>query len=339
MPKLYLEEYRKQLSGKRIFVACREGLLRDHFGDIVADLKFLEKQGIRPVLFHNMSNRFANQKHFKELAVKLPGSEIIRIPSDHDFYNDVLNHETGVEKILFLERKFLVDHEGNRINSISTLKAREKAVTFETLTANINFKRNLDQICKKIEQGKIGRVHILSAAKQAIKNELFTIEGSGTLIANDFFETFSCVSSDDDVEIIDGILKIYKKEGFLKTRSREYIQSRRNNFYIVRIDGIVVGCAEKIWLDSKTAELGALAISSRFRNQQIGLLLIRSFLNQMKADGYSRVVSLTNNQKLSWMYLDLGFRYESPADLKFRQDQSPGVYMYIIDLKLHAYLT
>ncbi len=333
MSKLYLEEYRKLLAGKRIFVACREGLLRDHFNEIVADLKFLEKQGICPVLFHNMSNRFANQKHFKELALKLPGSEIIRIPSDHDFYDDVLNHETGIEKILFLERKFLVDQQGNRINAISTVKAREKAVTFETLTANINFKRNLDQICRKIEQGKIGRVHILSAAKQAIKNELFTIEGSGTLIANNFFETFSCVSSDDDVQIIDGILNIYKKQGYLKTRSRDYIQSRRDNFFIVRIDGIVVGCAEKIRIDSKTAELGALAISSRFRNQQIGLLLIRSFLNQMKTDGFSRVVSLTSNQKLGRMYLDLGFRNESPLSMKSRQDQSPGVGMYLIDLE------
>ncbi|MBU0969042.1 MAG: GNAT family N-acetyltransferase, partial [Proteobacteria bacterium] len=117
-----------------------------------------------------------------------------------------------------------------------------------------------------------------------------------------------------------------------KTRSREYIQSRRDHFFIVKIDGIVVGCAEKIQLDPKTAELGALAISSRFRNQQIGLLLIRSFLNQMKADGFSQVVSLTANQKLGRMYLDLGFRNESPPSMKFRQDQSPGVGMYLIDL-------
>ena len=333
MPKLYLEEYRKQLAGKRVFVACREGLLRDHFEEIISDLKFLEKQGVRPVLFHNMSNRFANQKHFKELSLKLPGSEIVRIPSDHDFYDDVLNHEPGIEKILFLERKFLVDPQGNRINAISTAKVREKSLTFETLTANVNFKRHLDQICKKIEQGSIERVHILSAAKQTIKNELFTIEGSGTLIANNFFEIFSCASSDDDVQIIDGILKLYKKKGYLKTRSRGYIQTRRDNFFIVRIDGIVVGCAEKILLDPKTAELGALAISSRFRNQQIGRLLIRSFLNQMKADGVSRVVSLTANQKLGRIYRDLGFRNESPSWMKFRQDQSPGVGMYLIDLE------
>lgn len=316
-------------------MACREGVLRDHFEEIVADLKFLEKQGIRPVLFHNMSNRFANQKHFKELSQKLPGSEIIRVPSDHDFYDHVLNHEGGIEKILFLERKCLVDSRGNRINAISTAKARQKEITFDALSANINFKRVLDQICRKIELGEIGRVHILSAAKQTIKNELFTIEGSGTLIANNFYETFSPVSSDEDVEIIDGILKIYKKQGYLKTRSREYIQSRRDNFFIVRIDGIVVGCAEKITLDPETAELGALAISSRFRNQQIGLLLIQSFMAQMKADGFARVVSLTRNPKLARMYLDMGFRQQSPPELKFRQDQSPGVNMYLIDLALH----
>jgi predicted GNAT family N-acyltransferase len=93
----------------------------------------------------------------------------------------------------------------------------------------------------------------------------------------------------------------------------------------------VVGCAEKIPLDEKTVELGALAISSRFRNQQIGLLLITSFIDEMKATGFSRIISLTNNEKLARMYLDLGFQCLSPAGLKFRQDQSPGVKMFLID--------
>ena len=65
MPQLYLQEYAKNLAGRRVCIACREGILRDHFAEIVADLKFLVRKGICTSLFHNLPNRFANQKLLK----------------------------------------------------------------------------------------------------------------------------------------------------------------------------------------------------------------------------------------------------------------------------------
>ena len=31
MPQLYIEEYTRTLSGRMVCIACREGILRDHF--------------------------------------------------------------------------------------------------------------------------------------------------------------------------------------------------------------------------------------------------------------------------------------------------------------------
>ena len=62
MPKLYLKEYARALAGRQVFIACREGILRDHFQDIITDIKFLARHGARTTLLHNMPNRFANQK-------------------------------------------------------------------------------------------------------------------------------------------------------------------------------------------------------------------------------------------------------------------------------------
>ena len=86
MPKLYIDEYTRALKDKHVFIACREGILRDHFNDILADIKFLNRQGVRTTLFHNLPNRFSNQKHFKRLAERLPETSIIRIPAEDDFY-------------------------------------------------------------------------------------------------------------------------------------------------------------------------------------------------------------------------------------------------------------
>lgn len=72
----------------------------------------------------------------------------------------------------------------------------------------------LDCICSRIDHGHYDRVHILPAAKNAIKHELFTIEGFGTLIANNFVERFHPVGSEDEVRLIDGIFNLYKNEGY-----------------------------------------------------------------------------------------------------------------------------
>ena len=71
MPKLYLKEYARSLAGKKVFIACREGILRDHFQDIIADVKFISRFGARATLLHNMPNRFANQKLIRQLERKL----------------------------------------------------------------------------------------------------------------------------------------------------------------------------------------------------------------------------------------------------------------------------
>ena len=332
MPKYYIEEYAEILKGKRVFIACREGILRDHFKEIIEDIKFLNRLAVVTTFFHNLSNRFANQRHFAELGARLPETRIVRVPSDVDFYEFVLTFETPVYKIIFLERKPIVDAKGNRINALNTIRARSEFQSFEDVIANPNFKGIMAQICDRIYMEDVERVHILPAGKNTIKQELFTIEGSGTLIADNFEEEFRCAETEDDISLVMGILKLYRGGGFLKPRSAEYIRTHRENFYIVRIDGILVGCCERIELDSQTVELGAVAVSTKFLSQRVSAYLITAFIAEMKQLGYSRIVSLTNNPRLVTFYIKFGFHLETPRDLESRQRQSPGVTMFILEL-------
>jgi N-acetylglutamate synthase-like GNAT family acetyltransferase len=332
MPKLYIEEYHRALIGKSVFIACREGILRDHFADIVADIKFLNRQGVHTALFHNMSNRFANQKHFRQLEARLTGTRIVRVPSEVDFYSRVLDCEERVAKLIFLERKYLIDQQGQRINALTTRSARNSIEDFGDLIANANFKGVLDRICQKIENGHCERVHILPAGKNTIKHELFTIEGSGTLIANDFTEIFKQLDSDEEAKVVFGILGIYRHEGFLKPRSSVYILENRENFYVTKIDGIIVGCVEKKIIDAQTIELGALAISTKFRNQRVGVFTVNAFMEAMHQQGFCRFISLSNNPKLQALYRALGFAQDSSLQYRGRQKQSPGVKMFLKEI-------
>jgi len=332
MPKLYIEEYTRSLSGKPVFIACREGILRNHFHDILADIKFLNRQGILTTFFHNMSNRFSNQKHFKEIARRLPETKIVKVLPDIDFYNFVLDYSERVFKIIFLERKFLIDQNGEKINAINTQLARQSFCEYGELIGNINFKDVLQRICQKIDTGNYDRVHILPAGKHAIKHELFTIEGSGTLIANNFEEQFVPIETREEIEIVTGILNMYKHEKFLKPRNKTYIKKNQEHFYVTKIDGIIVGCVEKRELNAETVEIGALAISTKFRNQRVGVFMATSFMHTMIHEGYRRFVSLTNNPKLEKLYRRLGFERKDDKAYHERRKQSPGVNMYIKEL-------
>jgi len=332
LPKLHIEEYTRTLAGKSVFIACREGILRDHFHDIIADIKFLNRQGVRTTFFHNMSNRFSNQKHFRELSSRLPETRIVKVLPDLDFYHFVLDFSSHVFKFIFLERKYLIDRQGMKINAINTCRARDTFGGYADLIANVNFKDALEKICHKIDTGHCDRVHILPAGKNTIKHELFTIEGSGTLIANNFEETFGVAASQREAEIIFSILNLHKHEAYLKQRSLEYIQKHRNAFFVTKIDGIIVGCVEKKKIDHETVELGAVAISTKFLNQRVGIFTVNAFIDQMSRKGFRYFISLTKNPQLEKLYTRLGFSKGPFPPYRARQDQSPGVTMYLKEI-------
>ncbi|SDP37520.1 GNAT family N-acetyltransferase [Desulforhopalus singaporensis] len=329
MPQLYLDEYSKNLVGRRVCIACREGILRDNFSGIVADIKFLRRYGIKTTLFHNLPNRFANRKLLIKMDKRLPETRIVRIAADVDFYQAVLASDDIAFKLIFLERRYLIDDKGLKINSLTTGRARSSMAEFGELVANVNFRAALNQICEKIENGCCERVHILPAGKNSIKHELFTIEGSGTMIANNFAEEFRRVKSDEDVAIVNRILAMYKSAGYLKPRSKNYVSENKHRFYVTAIDGIIVGCVEQKPVDEKTVELGALAISTRFRNQRIGVFTVSAFIDRMQEQGYRRFISLTRNPRLQALFAKVGFVPIETDEFVARQKISPGVPMYI----------
>jgi amino-acid N-acetyltransferase len=328
MVQLYINEYGKSLVGRTVCIACREGILRDHFNEIVADIKFLVRKGVATTLFHNLPNRFANQKLLRQLEMRLPETNLVRIAPELDFYQAVLGHPDTVYKLIFLERRYLVDNNGNKINTLTTGRVREGMAEFGDLIANVNFKDTMNRLCEKIEAGQCDRIHILPAGKNTIKHELFTVEGTGTMIADNFSEELRQVQTDEEVAIVGRILAMYKRSGYLKPRSKEYLSRNRHHFYVSAIDGIVVGCLEQKIIDEQTVELGALAISTRFRNQRVGVFTVNAFLRTMVEQGYSRFISLTKNPRLQALFLQLGFVEESRPEYSRRQSESPEVKMF-----------
>ena len=122
---------------------------------------------------------------------------------------------------------------------------------------------------------------------------------------------------------------MYKRDPYLKPRSADYIRRHRDRFYVTRIDGIIVGCVERIEIDPRTVELGALAIATKFRNQRVGVFTVSAFVETMAGAGYRRFIALTNNPRLQALLLDQGFDATVRPAYAERQRKSPGVKMFL----------
>jgi len=335
--KLYLENYKQVHKWKKMAFAVREWVLRSNHSLIVPDLKFLVKHGIEVIVYHNIGVNKWSQKFLSEyLRSKLPESvQFERIPGDQDLYAEVLKNKEHVDKLILLERQFLIWEEGDRINTISTahLGSVLKDNNMHGLAiGNINFRRNLLRICQAIESRKIHRIHILPGwKKNAIKHELFSLEWSWTLVWNDFWSPDIVLAKRWEESIILWILDSNKNNKFLKPRTKEYVHQHIANFCIAKIDDIPVWCVEIIEIDHGAIELWGLAVINSFLSFKIGLTLVEYVENVAKKNMKS-VISLTNNPKLESLYEWRGFRKNNEQRYPDRQDRSPNVDMFILDL-------
>jgi amino-acid N-acetyltransferase len=92
-------------------------------------------------------------------------------------------------------------------------------------------------------RGGVRRVHIISYARDgALLQELFTRDGSGTLVSNDPYEEIRIADIDDVVGLIE-LLRPLEEEGILVRRSRERLETEIGQFAVVERDGMIVGCA------------------------------------------------------------------------------------------------
>jgi len=89
----------------------------------------------------------------------------------------------------------------------------------------------------------VKRVHIISYVRDgALLQELFTRDGSGTLITHDPYEEIR----EAEIEDIGGMLELMRpleEEGILVRRSRERLETEINHFVVIERDGMIVGCA------------------------------------------------------------------------------------------------
>ncbi|MCZ6831917.1 MAG: amino-acid N-acetyltransferase [Gammaproteobacteria bacterium] len=152
----------------------------------------------------------------------------------------------------------------------------------------------------------VARCQIISYAENcALLEELFTHDGSGTLVGNDDYEQARLASIDD----VGGILELIEPleaEGVLLKRSRELLETEINHFRILERDGRIIACAALYpYPEYGSGEIACIVTHPDYRGSQRGERLLAELEADAARLGLHQVFVLTT-QSAHW-FLEQGF--------------------------------
>ncbi|MFQ3215714.1 MAG: amino-acid N-acetyltransferase [Paraperlucidibaca sp.] len=164
----------------------------------------------------------------------------------------------------------------------------------------------------------VKRVHIISYARDgAMLQELFTRDGSGTLITHDPYEEIRTAEIEDVGGLIE-MLEPLEEQGILVRRSRRKLESEISHFAVVERDGMIIGCAALYPLPTSpgeipSGEIACVAIHPNYRKGARGSELMAFLENRAMSKGLRQLFVLTTRTAL-W-FQEHGFEPATVDDL------------------------
>lgn len=152
----------------------------------------------------------------------------------------------------------------------------------------------------------IRRVHLINRQRDgALLRELFTRDGSGTLISAEPFEKPRAARLDD----VSGILELLaplEQRGLLVRRPRERLERDIGDFQVTERDGTIMSCAAlHSYPEEGLGELACVAVHSEYRGAGRGDRMIAHIERLARARGLSGLFVLTT-QTAHW-FRERGF--------------------------------
>lgn len=196
------------------------------------------------------------------------------------------------------------DKDGNTFREMTLLKCEKFLVERQHhQQSNTYFAL---RACHRACDGGVPRAHVISAKEDgALLKELFTRDGSGTMVYRDNYETIRRARIED----VGGILNLIaplEEEGILVKRSRERLETEIGYFTVMEKDSLLVGCAALYPMeDDVSGELACVAISAGYQKSGRAAKLLTHIERQASKLKLKHLYALTT-QTSHW-FLEQGF--------------------------------
>ncbi len=267
-------------------------------------------------------NVHAIQQHLDEHSIVLlsnlgysPTGEVFNL-SVEDVATEVATAMKADKLIVFIAGQGIVDPAGKLQSTLSpgaadALLGEIRMTDYQTAEAL----RAAIGACRQ----QVSRSHLISYSRNgALIEELFTRNGSGTLITKEQFEHLRSATIDD----VGGILELIKpleERGILVHRSRELLEAEIEHFKVIDLEGMIVACAAIYPLDESTGEISCIAIHNSYRDSGRGEHLMNALEDEARRLGLSQVIVLTT-QTAHW-FIERGFREVAISELPITKQQ------------------
>jgi amino-acid N-acetyltransferase len=229
-------------------------------------------------------------------------------------YEDVGSQVSAALKadklIVFTDDQGVLDEDGALIRELTVRQALQRVSDHVVSGHDADLLRSACDACT----WGVRRAHIISYLRDgAILEELFTRDGSGTLVSDDNYEQIRRAR----VEDIGGILELIQpleEQGVLVRRSREMLETEIDRFVVAERDGMIIGCAALYAYPREQAgELSCFAVNPGYRRGGRGDTILNMVESMARAQGLARLFVLTT-QTEHW-FRERGFEPSSVESL------------------------
>ncbi|AZT85333.1 amino-acid N-acetyltransferase [Marinobacter sp. NP-4(2019)] len=205
--------------------------------------------------------------------------------------------------IMFIDDQGLLESDGSLIRELSARQANERLAAGAVTGHDAALLKAACDACVK----GVRRSHIISYVNDgALLEELFTRDGSGTLVSGDHYEQIRQAR----VEDIGGVLELIQpleEQGILVRRSREMLETEIDRFVVAERDGTIVGCAALYhYPDEGAGELSCFAVDPNYRRSGRGDDILAMVEKLARGQGIQQLFVLTT-QTEHW-FRERGFQ-------------------------------
>lgn len=219
----------------------------------------------------------------------------------------------NADKLILFQKEAGVIQDGKLIRELTPLKIK-------TLLANASLDAVTEANLKSslVALNYLARVHLVSYQSDgALLQELYTLDGQGTLLTREPSEVLRRASISDVAGILD-LIQPLEEQGILVKRSRERLEQEIEQFIVMDWEGMIVGCSAIFPYqdpNSKTtwAELACVVVHPDYRGHDRGEKLLNYVEQECQKRQYHTLFVLTT--RTGHWFIEHGFQSIAPEQL------------------------
>jgi amino-acid N-acetyltransferase len=183
-----------------------------------------------------------------------------------------------------------------------------------------------------LDQG-VKRAHIISPKHGALLQELYTRDGSGTMISRDLYDGIRQASA-GDVSALNNLISPLIKMGTLVDRPKAVLEQTIDNYHVYTRDDLVVACGQLKMFEDGFAEIGCLVVDKEYRARGRGDAML-GYLERLCLQKGVSYVFVLSTQTMEW-FIERGFDEVSvdmlPASRQAMYNHNRGSKIYMKEI-------